>query len=294
MIFVRPIFTDHIGTGVATLLVILLVCATDALAAPTITANPNPVLVPAGQTNGETTIAWNTEGPGGFVWMSVDGGDQTAITAAPSAKGSLAIAVTLGKSYVFKLYNASKEQLAEIKVTIAERKDEGSSGGVLNRKVTKREAETNVKVSPGVYGQKGKELRCRGGAPLRFDLNASGVVSVEFTPARLPADDAGRNLEPGQCGWRDRPMRDDEPKIVWQYTNPKQILDLSRLPRDPSVPDKDRYPNYDDLRAYLSDPKHYWSFFVRDTGRKDLWAEYSRSWHKTPPINNNSIRVTRP
>jgi len=58
------------------LLFILLPCATDALAAPAIAVNPNPVLVAAGQTEGETTLAWSTEGPGGFVWMSVDGGDM--------------------------------------------------------------------------------------------------------------------------------------------------------------------------------------------------------------------------
>jgi len=38
----------------------------------TLKANPNPVIVPAGQTQGKTTLTWNTEGPLVYEWFHED------------------------------------------------------------------------------------------------------------------------------------------------------------------------------------------------------------------------------
>ena len=99
---------------------LLTASAARASAAPTLKANPNPVVVPAGQTQGATTLTWNTEGAEGYVWASVDGGEETQLTEAGAAEGSLEVTVELGKTYAFKLYTGDKENLvASVTVTVS-------------------------------------------------------------------------------------------------------------------------------------------------------------------------------
>lgn len=271
----------------------LLLTTTTVAQAQTITASPNPVSVPAGQTEGKVTVVWNTEGLGGFVWMTVDGGDETQV-AAGVVKGSAEIIVALGKSYAFKLYDAGKERvLAAVEVKVVEQAapPSGGSGGIKNPKNATRDTNAKVTMKGSVYGQKPRELRCRGSADLKVELSSSHIIYMKFTPARLPIDLAGRNLQPGECGWTDRPMNVDDGALVYQA-----IKDIKGLWKpDPSVPDTDRFPKYEVVREYLRDPNNYWSFFVRDIGRKELWAEYSRRWipFKSSTIKSG-VKVTQP
>ncbi len=96
----------------------LLATAVPALAVPTITATPNPVIIPEGQTEGRTTITWDA-GPNyatARVWSQTDKGDDSLFAA--SSKGALEAPVTLGKPITFKLYSGDGAQvLASTTVT---------------------------------------------------------------------------------------------------------------------------------------------------------------------------------
>ena len=97
---------------------ILVASTAQVSAQPTIRANPNPIVVPVGQTQSTTTLTWNTEGAAGYVWLSIDGGEDTQITRGGTAVGTLGASGELGKSYEFKLYTADKQQLLA-SVTVA-------------------------------------------------------------------------------------------------------------------------------------------------------------------------------
>jgi hypothetical protein len=118
-----------------------------------------------------------------------------------------------------------------------------------------------------------EELRCRGGAGLRFDIvegrtNSSGeatsYVVMRFNPAPQPADAAGLHLQPGQCSFPDRVVGRHEPTEVFleivYFGQTKQ--QLHGTPVDNSATAAQRYPDAQNLPRYLGDPKHYWSFYV--------------------------------
>ncbi len=65
----------------ATLLLLLGILAlhvATAQAAPTISVNANPVMVPSGENVGNTVITWDAENNrDAEVWRQIDGGDET-------------------------------------------------------------------------------------------------------------------------------------------------------------------------------------------------------------------------
>lgn len=280
------------GLLIGNALFVLSLVATPVFAAPTITANPNPVNVAFGQTQGKTTINWNTEGAGGFIWMSVDGGDETQV-AADVAKGSVEISVVLGKSYELRLYSAGKERiLASVKVTV--QVTPSSVGGVLENAKNAITDDFDLKRTDQgrILGQTPRELRCRGGANLEVKENGDYFIYFTFGRATLAVDPAGRNLNPGQCGWTDRPMRDDERNALFQATDKtKGDVWQSRA----AIPNGERFPKYDELKSTLRNPNRYWSFFVRDIKRTEMFSEYSRQWLPIKPSSIQKIpRVSRP
>jgi hypothetical protein len=122
-----------------------------------------------------------------------------------------------------------------------------------------------------------EELRCRGGAGIQFDLssgrtNSSGEATnygiVYFKPGTQAADSTGLHLQPGQCAYPDRALRDDEPNTMFleivYFGQTKQ--QLHGTPVDTSPTAAQRHPDAQNLPRYLADPKHYWSFYVRQTG----------------------------
>ncbi len=105
-------------------IVVLCILRTSALAAPTITANPNPVLLPPGQISGTTTLTWDggANHPYAEVWVAVDNNDETFVV--EQGKGSRQVTIELGKTYLYKLADFGKT-LASITVT-------AQSGGAAN------------------------------------------------------------------------------------------------------------------------------------------------------------------
>lgn len=128
------------------------------------------------------------------------------------------------------------------------------------------------------YIQEYRELRCRGGAALHFAVvdegrtNSSGeqmmYMRVDFQPAALPVDQFGSGLQEGQCSFTDRALRSDEPnQIVQELANFAQLKrQLHGDPVDNSPNAAERFPDAQNVPKYLADPRHYWSFFVRQTG----------------------------
>ncbi len=86
---------------------------------PTLSASPNPIVVPDGQTQATTTLTWNTEGPMGFIWVSVDESDDELLSDEGIAEGTLKVTAEVGKHYTFKLYTRDKEKLlASVNVAV--------------------------------------------------------------------------------------------------------------------------------------------------------------------------------
>ena len=87
---------------------LILVPAMFAIAAPTITANPNPVLILFTEKSGTTTIQWDAEAnhPNAQVWLSIDGGSETLFDG--DSSGVRTATIQLAKTYIFKLYTGSK------------------------------------------------------------------------------------------------------------------------------------------------------------------------------------------
>ena len=82
-----------------------------------IVASPN--LVPPGTGRGTTTIRWNTKGPVGQVYVSVNNGPEKLFAEATSAGEQEARWISVGPTYEFRLYKGTKreELLAAVKVT---------------------------------------------------------------------------------------------------------------------------------------------------------------------------------
>ncbi len=145
------------------------------------------------------------------------------------------------------------------------------------------------------------ELRCRGGAGLRFvtvegRTNSSGeqtmYVTVYFTPAAQSAS-SGLNLQPGQCAYSERAVRADEPyEIIFEVVYFGQTRQqLHGTPVDTSATAAERYPDAQNVPKYLGDARHYWSFFVHQNaplpfGRFEA-SSVGRYW--TPSLRTDDI-----
>jgi tachylectin len=118
-----PRRTSLIVSAAAIIVLSLLAGVKPALGAPTITANPNPVLIPQGKNEGTTVLSWDA-GAGradSRVWIQVDS-DREEIFAA-SAKGTSEITVVMDKTYTFRLYSGDGAQVLASIVVKARRPD---------------------------------------------------------------------------------------------------------------------------------------------------------------------------
>lgn len=100
------------------------------------------------------------------------------------------------------------------------------------------------------------QIVCRGGStlgvhpygPSTTSSTPSHTWTLYFSPARGPAKSDASGLEPGQCGFVDRP---------WVSGDPPGIqFDVAASAAGPSTP-----------AQYLSDSGHYWFFVVANNGR---------------------------
>lgn len=269
----------------------LLLLTTTITSAQTLAASPNPVIVPAGQSQGTTTITWNTQASSGFVWVSIDGAAETLV-AADVVKGSIELSLGLGRTYELRLYSAGRERiLASVKVTVIEQPS--SVGGPLQKSQDRIAADSVLKRTIlSVRSRTPKELRCRGSADLQIEENGNYFISFTFIRSTLSVDPAGRNLSPGQCGWSDRSMTLDDQESLFQATN-KTKGDIYQF--NPSIPQNERFPDYEKIKRVLKNPNQYWSFFVLITERKHMFSEYSRQWIPIKPSTiQKGPRITRP
>ena len=180
------------------------------------------------------------------------------------------------------------------------------------RTVTGREAKSKVRIGetqPQPDEPQYRELRCRGGATLRFNTgagrtNSSGeqtmIMMVKFQPAALPADAFGRNLQPGQCAFPERTVRADEPYDIIQeivyFGQSRQASHGSTV--DSSLTAAERFPDAQNVPKYLSNPKHYWSFYVRQNAPLPnglFEASNGKHWKPAPPLRiNDKIKIGQP
>ncbi len=281
---------------------------------PTLKANPNPVIVPAGQTQGTTTLTWNTEGAEGYVWVSVDGGEESQLNEAGIAEGTLGATVEVGKSYAFKLYTADKEQLlASVTVSAAiqqaapqpppaarpgSAKSRARPGRITKEDAvslidSKRTSETLKLLTKPVNNGSVFQLICRGGPGLRFSTTGGFghpvIMSIDFKLSMQPPDPSGRNLQPGQCSPADFPLsRFDPTQIQQEVSGDGKVGQSQPLPGEqfPHLLDASvRVQHYID---YLTDPKNYWSFNLYDIGKGYFGSTYGQYWkpefYKPPPV----------
>lgn len=140
----------------------------------------------------------------------------------------------------------------------------------------------------GASGQEGVyELRCRGGGD-GFGIGSPGpfppdggpgtllVVSLDFSPGPRAVGVNGLGLDPGTCAWIDRPVNAAEPRRI-HFEVPARAQDPASTP-DLSPTAAERYADARTIAAYLSQPHHYWSFFVHNTNRGYFQTIRHRFW----------------
>lgn len=147
-----------------------------------------------------------------------------------------------------------------------------------------------------------QELRCRGGAELRIIVNdgrttaigeQTKIMVVTFTPSAQPADPSGRNLHPGQCAFPQRTVRTNEPIQIVQEIVYFAQLNRQRHgdPVDTSPNAAEKYPDAQNVPKYLGDAKHYWIFFVRQTGPLPSGLFEVSNGHAWKPGKENEILI---
>ncbi len=283
-------------------MLLLLASASRVNADPALKANPNPVILPAGQTQGPTTLTWNTEGAEGYVWVSIDGGEETQLNEEGIAQGTFRTTAELGKSYVFKLYTADKQLLASVTVTVVveaaapQPPPNAQPGG-------SRRGRTRKLVNDG----KGFQLICRGGPGLRVSgtkipiptgistIPGNGITHlpvfqdgwlIGFNHSTSPPTSPGANLQPGQCGPAAFALRGVDPAVIQTIIEGNgSLVGSSLYPWEKSYEDArvDASKRLARFLDYLKDPKNYWSFFVTDDGEGFYSAGFS-GYFDLPPV----------
>jgi hypothetical protein len=129
----------------------------------------------------------------------------------------------------------------------------GGGGGGQRAGDENRPAPSPSETSGGPLGQalhctppENYELRCRGGGEMKLTLDSPGdsgrrLLKIRFKRASKPAT-AG--LNPGECAWVDRVVKDDEPDTIIRYVS------------GPNVP----------VVTSLRDANKYWGFCASDHG----------------------------
>jgi hypothetical protein len=91
------------------------------------------------------------------------------------------------------------------------------------------------------------ELRCRGGGEMKLSLDEPGespgrrLLRIRFKRGSRPATEG---LNPGECAWADRAVKEDEPDTIIRYVS------------GPNVP----------VITSLGDANKYWGFCASDRG----------------------------
>ena len=91
--------------------------------AQSLTATPEDLSIPAGQTQGSTIISWDASPveKNAKLWQQTDGGEETVVAA--KSKGVQTFVFKVGEIRVFKLYNLSKSKLLASVIVTATKAD---------------------------------------------------------------------------------------------------------------------------------------------------------------------------
>ena len=164
------------------LLTVLLARNQHAFVAPTITADPNPVVIPKGKTQGTTTLSWDggTDHPYAELWVQVDANDETFIV--ESGKNTRQVTIDLGKTYLFKLSDSSVT-LASVTVTTKEQveappNNDDARGEILTSK-DKKKTDEILKKPHKVLPRRGKPTQT---PPSREQVRLDIVGSANGNP----------------------------------------------------------------------------------------------------------------
>ena len=122
--------TANLFGGLALLAGILLAMSAPARA-QTVSATPQNVVLAAGAAQG-TLVTWDAgtgiKGLGATLWQQVNDGEETLLSS--KAKGSQSVAIKVGETRVFKLYNFTKSRL--LASTIVKADGENANADVVN------------------------------------------------------------------------------------------------------------------------------------------------------------------
>jgi hypothetical protein len=87
-------------------------------------------------------------------------------------------------------------------------------------------------------------------------------IGFKFVRGAKPA---GEGLARGECSWKDRGMRADEPQKLSQY-----VEDMESLKSGATLAPENRW--YEELHS----PDKYWTFMVYAAGRRGLFVTSAR------------------
>lgn len=151
------------------------------------------------------------------------------------------------------------------------------------------------------------EIRCRGynfvgGGSFVFSTTGSRnsvtgetilTLEMAFTPALKAAGPDGSGLRIGECAFANRAVTDHEPYRVRFDTvadgQTRQRQHGSAIDTSPTA--AERFPDAQNIPLYLKDPNHYWSFFVKNTGRGYFESSQNRFWKPSRSLSPDAIRA---
>ena len=186
---------------------------------PFIKATPNvvPVLTPSVFETGKTLIEWDTQGPRGKLFMSVNGGGSTLFDDGGNASGvrshSTTLKAHLGDEYDLELRQVDAANTLLAHLTVVTRERVALSGGFID------DLRKGVPLLQGIY-----QLRVDPGPDsvrVRFRTRQATVPVIEVKYVRWPPCQRGVSFPPGArktftttcCYWSRRlPI----PCISWQ------------------------------------------------------------------------------
>ena len=152
--------------------------------------------------------------------------------------------------------------------------------------------------------QQSYELRCRGGG-LKFNstpgsTSSSGEqmmnVTIDFVAGTQGAGTRKPNLNPGQCSWIDRGLRQGEPpqirlEMVY-FAQQQQARHGSPVDRSPTA--AERYPDAQNVPQYLANSDRYWTFWVYNTNNGYMQATGNRYFKQLIIVNPKDIKILQP
>lgn len=151
-----------------------------------------------------------------------------------------------------------------------------------------------------------RELRCRGryGMPVKvgdWPSSATGEpmkqMIVNFSLIDKPTNRWGHHLRPGDCAYVDTPGKvlgiSELRQVIVAFAQLKQQLNGSSV--DTSATAAERFPDAQNVPQYLQDSGHYWSFFVKYSGRGYFEVSNGNFWKPAPPLREgDKIKISQP